>query len=236
MQGEEADAQVQELEAEQERLHRVNVDLSDRNSLLEKYLQLKDSPEVLGCVHQPSHVRGIDCIATWLSCLGSTADVSAAVCGVLQVTAEEWWLDPSTRNFINSVFEPDKTITFTVCESRPLKLNGAEVGCAEHRRCSLTHSTVKASRRLFSMRTVCGSNSGPTGLQIAALPQEQYMMLFKVRHGSSTCSEGVYKMLAAPHWPHVHWPAFMCHADVCRRISGSHHGWQGRVCAGLALG
>lgn len=99
---EEADAQVQELEAEQERLHRVNIDLSDRNSILEKYLQLKDSPEV---------------------------------------TAEEWWLDPSTRNFIYSVFEPDKTITFTVCESRPLKLNGAE---------------------------------------IAALPQEQYMMLFKM--------------------------------------------------------
>ena len=46
LQVEEADAQVQELEAEQERLHRVNVDLSDRNSILEKYLQLKDSPEV----------------------------------------------------------------------------------------------------------------------------------------------------------------------------------------------
>jgi hypothetical protein len=46
LQVEEADAQVQELEAEQERLHRANVDLSDRNSILEKYLQLKDSPEV----------------------------------------------------------------------------------------------------------------------------------------------------------------------------------------------
>jgi hypothetical protein len=64
LQVEEADAQVQELEAEQERLHRVNVDLSDRNSILEKYLQLKDSPEVRCCVHQPSHVRGINRIAT----------------------------------------------------------------------------------------------------------------------------------------------------------------------------
>ena len=59
LQVEEADAQVQELEAEQERLHRVNVDLSDRNSILEKYLQLKDSPEVSchKCCHL-AHVSG----------------------------------------------------------------------------------------------------------------------------------------------------------------------------------
>lgn len=56
LQVEEADAQVQELEAEQERLQRLNVDLSDRNSILEKYLQLKDSPEVSCCVHEPPDV------------------------------------------------------------------------------------------------------------------------------------------------------------------------------------
>lgn len=46
---EEADAQVQELEAEQERLQRANGDLSHRNSILEKYLQLRDAPEVRSC-------------------------------------------------------------------------------------------------------------------------------------------------------------------------------------------
>jgi hypothetical protein len=58
------------------------------------------------------------------------------------VTTEEWWLDPSTRNFIYSVFEPDKTITFTVCESRPLKLNGAEVGLQSYSSCSPSHSVA----------------------------------------------------------------------------------------------
>lgn len=36
-------------------------------------------------------------------------------------------MDPATRAFITSAFEQEKTITFTVCESRPLKLSGAEV-------------------------------------------------------------------------------------------------------------
>lgn len=85
---EEADAQVAELEAELEALQRENGDLSHRNSILEKYLQLKDSPTVTG---------------------------------------EEWWMDPATRAFITSAFEQEKTITFTVCESRPLKLSGAEI-------------------------------------------------------------------------------------------------------------
>jgi hypothetical protein len=102
--------------------------------------------------------------------------------GIIQVTAEEWWLDPSTRNFIYSVFEPDKTITFTVCESRPLKLNGAEVGCAGHIQTDLANTDDMTTSWSFSMCIICGSECGSTALQIAALPQEQYMMLFKVRH------------------------------------------------------
>ncbi len=43
-------------------------------------------------------------------------------------TSSYRWLDAPTRAFINQAFEPSQSITFTVCESRPLKLTCAEVG------------------------------------------------------------------------------------------------------------
>ncbi len=82
---------MDELEAELERLQDTNSELVDRNAILEKYLQLKDSP--------------------------------AAAEG----EGEEWWLDARTREYIFQAFEAPQSITFTVCESRPLKLTCAEV-------------------------------------------------------------------------------------------------------------
>lgn len=97
------------------------------------------------------------------------------------MTSEEWWLDPSTRNFIYGVFEPDKTITFTVCESRPLKLNGAEVSLESHSPHGVANSI--AADLPCAMMQLVADKVFEWFLQIAALTQEQYMMLFKVTHG-----------------------------------------------------
>lgn len=90
MQVEGAEAEAEELQAEYDRLRRENVDLTDRNSLLEKYLQFRVQPPQEG---------------------------------------GDWWLDAPTRAFIYRAFEPSKSITFTVCESRPLNLSPTEVRC-----------------------------------------------------------------------------------------------------------
>jgi hypothetical protein len=86
---------------------------------------------------------------------------------------------------------------------------------------------------------VCGSNSGLIAVQIAALPQEQYMMLFKVKQTEAHTLSTPPRMPAAHHepWNDGDEPiSCICHADVRGRISGSHHGVQGRVRAGLAHG
>ncbi len=87
-------SEVEQLEAELEKLQRANGDLAHRNSVLEKYLDLRRKEQPAPSV------------------------------------ADEWWLDQTTRDFVYRSFEQTGTVTFTACESRPLKLTCKEVGGA----------------------------------------------------------------------------------------------------------
>jgi len=89
---EEAGAEVHRLEAEMAELTKLNGDLEHRNSILETYLELQESPKA-----------------------------------GRQAADNEWWLDAETRAFMAAAFEPGQTITFSVCESRPLTLTYSEV-------------------------------------------------------------------------------------------------------------
>jgi hypothetical protein len=59
------------------------------------------------------------------------------------------------------------------------------------------------------------------------------MMLFKVMYRRTP--RDTLELLKS-HQEAWHQASVICCADVCRRIPGSHHGMQGRVCAWLTYG